>query len=57
MPDHAQGAFWIQQGRAVSQGVEEPLFPDETGSREAAGGAGGFALEDFFHRIRSYADR
>ena len=57
IPGHAQGAFRIQGGRAISQALEEPLLPDATGSDEVPGGSRGIALDDLVRVIREHANR
>lgn len=50
--DLSQGVFDIQQGRAFSQALGEPLLPDAQGQTDAAGGKDGILLEALTRQIR-----
>lgn len=55
--DHAQGAFDVAQGRAISQAVRFGLAPDAGGEASPPGGAAGIAIEDLARIVRDHADR
>lgn len=56
IPDHSQGAFRLEHGRAISQAAEEPLLPDVTGSPDVVGGPEGIDLNDFVREIRRHVN-
>ena len=60
MPDHIQGVFDVVESkdgggrRAISQGIEHGLLPDEAGATEVPGGKEGLPLEELRRRIRQF---
>jgi hypothetical protein len=50
--EHAQGAFDVVNGRAISQAFSDPLLPDADGDTVVPGGAAGLTLDELAHQIR-----
>jgi hypothetical protein len=50
--DHVQGVFEVVNGRARSQALGQPLYPDLGGSVDVPGGIEGLALDELVRQVR-----
>jgi len=55
--DLAQGAFDVEEGRAVSQALGEPLLPDNAGRTDVPGGSNGITLDELVRQVHAQDNR
>ena len=55
--EHAQGVFVLENDRAISEAVGEPLVPDANGHTDVPGGEGGMAVDELIRQILQHSNR